>query len=199
MWVGHAPSLRQRLDCAQPCPRLSPRSPPPQLPLIAPSLTPRYPLITPALPPQDGTGKDAGTDLSTVRYQVCRLIRMLVQVCRTLDKVPAEVSSRRPGGRGIADLTGLGCAFAYDMVAKIAQSRNGPVTAGGLAGRTPRPAPPYFDHFTIPLCLTSQAKPLASLLLPTRRTTAHLTCLVLSSSSPASLSPPWPTPSATCS
>ncbi|GIL97703.1 hypothetical protein Vretimale_3285 [Volvox reticuliferus] len=29
-------------------------------------------------------------DLNTVRYQVCRLIRMLVQVCRTLDKVPSE-------------------------------------------------------------------------------------------------------------
>ncbi|GLI59640.1 hypothetical protein VaNZ11_001549, partial [Volvox africanus] len=32
----------------------------------------------------------AKTDLNTVRYQVCRLIRMLVQVCRTLDKVPSE-------------------------------------------------------------------------------------------------------------
>ncbi|GLC76354.1 hypothetical protein PLESTF_001770500 [Pleodorina starrii] len=32
----------------------------------------------------------AKADLNTVRYQVCRLIRMLVQVCRTLDKVPAE-------------------------------------------------------------------------------------------------------------
>ncbi|KAG2431756.1 hypothetical protein HXX76_009252 [Chlamydomonas incerta] len=40
---------------------------------------------------KDGSGGDgAGTDLNTVRYQVCRLIRMLVQVCRTLDKVPAE-------------------------------------------------------------------------------------------------------------
>ncbi|KXZ44956.1 hypothetical protein GPECTOR_60g733 [Gonium pectorale] len=34
--------------------------------------------------------QDSKADLNTVRYQVCRLIRMLVQVCRTLDKVPAE-------------------------------------------------------------------------------------------------------------
>ena len=33
----------------------------------------------------------AKADLDTVRYQVCRLMRMLVQVCQTLDKVPAEV------------------------------------------------------------------------------------------------------------
>ncbi|KAG2486880.1 hypothetical protein HYH03_014474 [Edaphochlamys debaryana] len=37
---------------------------------------------------QDAAGPRS--DLSSVRYQVCRLIRMLVQVCRTLDKVPAE-------------------------------------------------------------------------------------------------------------
>jgi len=34
-------------------------------------------------------------DLSTVKYQVTRLMRMLVQICQTLDRVPEEV---RNGG-----------------------------------------------------------------------------------------------------
>ena len=29
--------------------------------------------------------------MSSVKYQVCRLIRMLVHICKTLDGMPAEV------------------------------------------------------------------------------------------------------------
>lgn len=29
--------------------------------------------------------------MSSVKYQVCRLIRMLVHICKTLDSMPAEV------------------------------------------------------------------------------------------------------------
>lgn len=31
--------------------------------------------------------------MSSVKYQVCRLIRMLVHICKTLDSMPAEVCS----------------------------------------------------------------------------------------------------------
>lgn len=30
-------------------------------------------------------------NVSSVKYQVCRLIRMLVHICKTLDSMPAEV------------------------------------------------------------------------------------------------------------
>jgi hypothetical protein len=30
-------------------------------------------------------------DVAAVRYQVCRLMRMLVEITQTLDKVPSEV------------------------------------------------------------------------------------------------------------
>jgi hypothetical protein len=33
------------------------------------------------------------TDIEGVKYQVTRLMRMLVQICQTLDKVPQEVSN----------------------------------------------------------------------------------------------------------
>lgn len=47
-------------------------------------------------------GTRVGVDTDSVRYQVCRLMRMLVQVCQTLDQVPSEVR-RRCGvvGRGV--------------------------------------------------------------------------------------------------
>ena len=30
-------------------------------------------------------------NVSSVKYQVCRLIRMLVHICKTLDSMPEEV------------------------------------------------------------------------------------------------------------
>ena len=45
-----------------------------------------------------------GIDVNKVRYQVCRLMRMLVQVCQTLDQLPSEVRTgtilRCTGGGG---------------------------------------------------------------------------------------------------
>lgn len=37
-----------------------------------------------------GGGGGGGDVVSNVRYQVCRLMRMLVQICQTLDRVPGE-------------------------------------------------------------------------------------------------------------
>lgn len=35
-------------------------------------------------------------NVSSVKYQVCRLIRMLVHICKTLDSMPPEVGLQRP-------------------------------------------------------------------------------------------------------
>lgn len=45
--------------------------------------------------------KAPGANVNSVRYQVVRLMRMLVQICQTLEKVPTEVSDARflPTGR----------------------------------------------------------------------------------------------------
>lgn len=59
------------------------------LPLHVPPAPPLY-FPTPPLPLQP----PLKADLDSVRYQVCRLMRMLVQICQTLDKVPSQVGAQ---------------------------------------------------------------------------------------------------------
>jgi hypothetical protein len=50
---------------------------------------------TPPAPPCPLLLAAQKSDVATVRYQVCRLMRMLVEITNTLDKIPDEVG--RPG------------------------------------------------------------------------------------------------------
>lgn len=99
-----------------------------------------------------GGGGGGGRTPDDVKYQVVRLMRMLVQLCHTLDEVPEEVRARREARRGVR--TGGGDPVVWAVVAMavamaVAQKRQHTAGIPGcplvyslpLPARAPSPLP----------------------------------------------------------